>query len=86
MRYALRNQHKIAAAYSSEMLKRIVEPLNSYFKSHESMPESDCKQLGDEPYKTLIISDAGHSTNLIAFYVIGIKYDVYRLAFKEFIG
>lgn len=37
-------------------------------------------------YPVLSINDAGHSFNLIAFYVLKKQYDVYKLAFKEFIG
>jgi len=36
-------------------------------------------------YPLLIIGELRHATNMIAFYIIDIKYDVYRLAFKEFI-
>lgn len=86
MRYALRNQKKIEAAYSPEMLKRIIDSLNEYFKNKYFIPGKDIQQIGNDQFQTLIISDTGHTVNLIAFYVLSIKYDVVRLAFKEFIG
>lgn len=37
------------------------------------------------PYPLLSIYDIDQPSIMIIFYVIGKKYDVYRLAFKEFI-
>ena len=81
MRLALRNQKKIASAYSPEILERILKSLKKQFSDNKSLDVHDGK-----PYPTLIIDDCGHTCALIAFYVIQIKYDVYNLAFKEFIG
>jgi len=86
MRYSLRNQSKISAAYSPEVLKRIIDSLDEFFKNNESISSCDAMLIGDDEFKTLLIDDAGHSTNMIAFYIIDTKYDVYNLAFKEFIG
>ena len=86
MRYSLRNQSKVAAAYSPDMLKRIIDSLDAYFRNRPFIPGKDCNKIGNDQYETLIIDDIGHTTNMIAFYVIEIKYDVLKLAFKEFIG
>ena len=86
MRYALRNQHKIAKAYSNQVLKRITRSLDAYFKKQRADFGEDAKRIDGDKYDTLIINDIDHSTNLIAFYIIEQKYDVYRLAFKEFFG
>lgn len=84
MRYALRNMRKIEKAYSFDVLKRIVLSLEKHFEKEE--PLFDVNTIGTDKYKTLIIDDAVHTVNCIAFYIIDIKYDVVRLAFKEFIG
>ena len=86
MRYALRNQHKITEAYSPEILKRIIKSLDVFFSGATSLHTNIHHDGGIDKYPTLIIDDAEHTTNTIVFYIIGSKYDVYRLAFKEFIG
>lgn len=84
MRYALRNMRKIEKAYSFDVLKRIVLSIEKHFEKEN--PLSDAKVIGSDKYMTLIIDDADHSCNLIAFYVIRVRFDVVNLAFKEFIG
>jgi len=81
MRYALRNQQKIDKAYPG-MITRILDSLKKYFDEHEAIEVYDS---GDE-FPLIFVSDVGHTVNVIAFYVLEIKFDVYRLAFKEFIG
>ena len=85
MRYALRNQQKIEQAYSKEILKRIIKSLDEHFLGKEEIefvePEESWEKL-----PLIIINDAGHSCALIVFYVLSIKYDVIRLAYKEFVG
>lgn len=81
MRYALRNQNKIEAAYPGT-IGRILNSLSSHFT-----PEREIVPMeSGEEFPIIIVDDVGHSMNMISFYVIEIKYDVYRLAFKEFIG
>ena len=87
MRYSLRNKQKISDTLSPELLKRIIESLDSFFAAKTVVSDEDCMFIdGDIKFKTLIIDDKGHSSNMIAFYVITITFDVYQLAFKEFIG
>lgn len=88
MRFALRNQEKIKAHFEpngDEILNRIKESLKNAFSSYDDI-EKYIDDLENEPYPILCIEDVGHSFNMIAFYVIKKKYDVYNLAFKEFIG
>lgn len=87
MRFALRNQEKIKAYFEpngDEMLNRIKESLQIAFASGNV--EQNISNWENEPYPILCINDAGHSFNMIAFYVLKKQYDVYKLAFKEFIG
>jgi hypothetical protein len=85
MRYALRNKSKIAAAYSPDILKLIIKSLTSHFEKNEVIVLS-CPSVGTEPYPLLFVDNPEREKSTIVFYVIEIKYDVYRLAFKKFIG
>lgn len=94
MRFALRRQDKIKAAFEpngDETLTRIKESLTRYFAADRSeFPEGlrdiedDFNQLPGEPYPTIAVNDVGNDSRMIEFYVIGKQYDVYRLAFKGF--
>ncbi|MEE9571971.1 MAG: hypothetical protein V3W20_02860 [Candidatus Neomarinimicrobiota bacterium] len=81
-RFILRNQHKIKEAYGDKMLKRIMDSLKSYFDSGNI----ESHLCDSDKYKTIFIDDTGHTSNMIAFYVLRIQFDVYNLAFKEFVG
>ena len=88
MRWALRNQEKIKAYFEEDgdkILKRIKDSLDKEFSSYPDV-EQHIEVVEDEPYPILNVDDAGHSFNTIDFYVIKKQYDVYTLAFKEFIG
>ena len=80
-RYALRNREKIKNVLGEDTLNRIVKSLDMAFKKPLLIREHE-----GERYPVLTVNDAGHSVNIIDFYVIGKQYDVYKLAFKEFIG
>lgn len=82
-RFALRNQSKIESHFDKEVLDRILKSLKEYFKT--DVKESDIHKSPNDKYKTLSINDAGHTCGLIVFYILDIKYDVYRLAFSEII-
>jgi len=94
MRFALRRQEKIKAAFEpngDEILARIKESLTRYFSADRSeFPEgfrdieSDYNQLPGEPYPTIAINDVGNANRMIEFYVTGKQYDVYHVAFKGF--
>lgn len=76
MRYALRNKQKIAAAFSEELVNQIVKSLDNHFERFDIKTEKGGK------YDTLTIKEID-SDRYMVFYVIGKKYDVYRLAFKQ---
>lgn len=82
MRYALRNQKKIKEVLGEDILNRIIKSLNEGLKKDLYTME---KPL-EETHMMLTVPDADHTTNVIVFYIINRKYDVYHLAFKEFVG
>jgi len=90
-RYALRNKERIQKHFESQKsgsgrptLDRIVKSLEAYFK--QGLKEEDVGRIDEEPFDTLIIYDLGYKGGIIAFYVIWIRFDVYLLAFKEFVN
>lgn len=84
MKYVLRNQDKIAAEFGDEILQRMIDSLDMYFKIN--MVLRDVQEWEGEPYPVFITRDVGHTVNDIAFYVVKLEGYTYRLAFKEFIG
>lgn len=88
MRWSLRNKDKIKKHFEpngDEILNRLEKSLNEAFLRYKNI-DVYIDNIENEPYPVLCIDDAEHSFNMIAFYVISKKYDVYNLAFKEFIG
>lgn len=84
MRYALRNKRKIVEHFNPkgvEVLNGLIKSLDDHFKANGTIVLSD-----GEPFKTLTINNTGDQSAFIVFHVIGIRFDVYRLAFKEFIS
>lgn len=81
-RFTLRNQHKIKEAYGDDMMKRITDSLKAYF----DRGNIESHLCDNDEYKTIFIDDVGHTSNMIAFYILRIQFDVYNLAFKEFVG
>ncbi len=79
MRYALRNQDKIEKAFPG-LTKSIIASLDKAFEG-----KIEIENTG-EKYPILLINDTRHPTGMIAFYIIKTRYDVYHLAFKEFIN
>ena len=89
MRYALRNTDKIKSYFEpngEKVLKRINESLEDYFSQTDwSDIESNCDHISGESYATLSIPDISNENREIQFYILGIKFDVFRLAFKGFV-
>lgn len=85
MRYALRNQNKIKESLGSDLLHRILNSLKQSFDLYGEIIESQFEYIDGHQYPILTINDASNTSNLISFYVIGKRYNVYHLAFKEFI-
>ncbi len=83
MRYILRNEKKIEKAYDKIMLHRINASLRDHF---DKAKELDLVRCHGDDYETLIINDIDHTVNVIAFFIISKRFDVYTLEFKEFIG
>lgn len=81
MRYALRNQKKILNHFDAKSLDRIKKSLDKHFENIDTIEVHD-----SEPYQLIGIDDVGHTCGTIVFHVISINYDVYNLAFKEFIN
>jgi len=82
-RWSLRNQEKIAKAFGEKQLVRMTISLNRHFKQSAEIQST---LIPGDKYETIVIDDTGHTSNLIAFYIIRKTFDVYNLAFKEFIG
>lgn len=88
MRWALRKQDKIKAHFEpngDEMLERIKKSLADAFATYIDI-ERHIETVDGEPYPVLSVGDAGNTSNLVVFYVVRKQYDVYTLAFKEFVG
>lgn len=84
-RFALRKQKKIKKELGNDLLKRMLDSLNEAFSTYSNI-EDHIKPWEGESYSILSIGDSGHTSNMVAFYVIRKRFDVYTLAFKEFIG
>ena len=81
MRYALRNKKKIKESLGENVLKNIISSLDAEFSNNKKI-----ELEGNEKYKMIAVNDLNHTCGLIIFYVIEERFDVYKLAFKEFIN
>ena len=86
MRLVLRNQEKIKEAFGEDLLQRILKSVEQGLKLYGNDIDKEIETEEGHPYPLLTLDDADHSFNVIAFYVVKKQYDVYTLAFKEFIG
>ena len=87
MRWALRKKDKIREhfyPYGDQMLERIRQSINDAFEADDDAG-AKAETIEGEPYPLLTIPDAGNTSGCIKLYVIKRQYDVYTLAFKEFI-
>ncbi len=84
MRFALRNQDKIAARFGDDYLQdHILASLKSFFKSVTEEELSDfVEQYSDDAYARLRINDVADDDDMQEFYIIGREYDVLRLAYS----
>lgn len=87
MRYALRNQEKIAAAYSADYLQQhIIASLYKYFAdaSEEEIEEAlEYQTINGKEYQVLQINDVADIDAMIEFVIVGRQYNVFRLAFYD---
>lgn len=87
MRYALRNQDKIAAAYSRDYLQQhILQSLDSAFEitPTESIEEAlslEFQTINGKEYQVLRVNDLADDDSMLEFAVVGWQYDVLHLAF-----
>ena len=84
MRYALRNQEKIAAAYSPEYLQQhLIASLDRFFQIVDEDALADYWRIDTSEcqYPILSINDTVDVDCMLEFAVIGRQYDVLKLAF-----
>lgn len=87
MRYALRNQEKIASAYGTDYLQQhIIASLYKYFAdaSEEEIEEVlEYQTINGKEYQVLQINDVADEDAMFEFVIVGRQYDVFRLAFND---
>ena len=88
MRYSLRNQRKIIEAYGENTLTEAMEALDYVFNKCDVEKYIIEEDFGGKEYNVLValhyrglIRD--DSTVYYKFFILGKKYDVYNLAYKE---
>lgn len=86
MRFALRNRTKITDALGEEAVHRIEKSLTQHFAQPPALNPIPIKVAKEQPYPLLLVDDAEAEGHQIALYIIKKQYDVYTLAFKEFIN
>jgi len=91
MRYALRNQRKIKEKLGQKKLDIIIKSLDVWF-DNESNETIDflISENTEKPYKCFAVNNQEfknmEKVGVIVFYVITKTYDVYKLAYKEFVN
>lgn len=78
-RFALRKQEKIKKELGDDLLKRMVDSLKKAFSTYPNI-DDHIEPWEGEPYPILTIDDSGHTSNMVAFYVIRKKFNVYTLS------
>ena len=84
MRYALRNQEKIAAAYSPEYLQQhLIASLDNFFRTVDEDAISDYWRIdtSEGKYPILAINDTANEDCMLEFAIICRQYDALKLAF-----
>lgn len=84
MRYALRNQEKIAAAYSPEYLQQhLIASLDNFFRTVDEDAIMEYWRINEfhSLYPILRINDTADKDCMLEFAIIGRQYDVLKLAF-----
>ena len=79
-RYTLRNQEKIKAKLGHRALDVMLISLMSYFSKNKEV--SVCGT--EKTYQWIEVPNIAES-GTVRFYIITVTYDVYLLAFKEFV-
>lgn len=84
MRYALRNQDKIAAAYSPEYLQQhLIASLDNFFRTvdEDALAYYWRIDTSEGKYPILAVNDTADENCILEFAIIGRQYDVLKLAF-----
>lgn len=84
MRYALRNQDKIAAKFGESYLRQhLLSSLKKFFETVDEDALNDywVVNIPNERYPILRINDMADENCMLEFAIIGRQYDVLRLAF-----
>lgn len=84
MRYALRNQDKIAAAYGLDYLQQhLIDSLKKFFETVDEDALNDywVINIPNERYPILRINDMADENCMLELAIIGRVYDVLKLAF-----
>ena len=84
MRYALRNQDKIATHYGEDYLKQhLLASLDDFFRMVDEDAMNDYWVINTIEYKypILRINDLADSNAMVEFAVVGRQFDVLKLAF-----
>lgn len=83
MRFALRNQAKIEAAFGGDTLEVLMDSLRQAFEVFNDFEIEARISPATKPYPTLTIDCVSFPYGTAMFYVVGRQYDVLKLAFKE---
>lgn len=87
MRYALRNQEKIAAVYSNDYLQQhIIASLKYAFENtptevFEEALTVEYQTINGKNYQIIRVNDLADNDAMLEFAVVGRQYDVLKLAF-----
>lgn len=83
MRIALRNKSEIKNKISSEFVCVLLQSLRIFtneYKSYEDKPPTTPIKVGDTEYQSIHVSSS-KDNSVFVFIILGITYDVYRLAY-----
>jgi len=80
--FNLRNQHKIKAVLGDSKLKRIKDSIQAAIDSDKDI---ELQQIDGSDYDIIMIDDISGINLIIVFYVIKAEFNIYKIAFKEFI-
>jgi hypothetical protein len=78
----LRNQHKIKAALGDEKLEMIKGSIEVVMDSDKDL---EPQKIEGSQYDIIMIDDASGENSMIVFYIVRTDFNIYTLAFKEFI-
>jgi len=79
MRFTLRNQHKIKAAFSEAFLDELLEDLKIYFKTNSNIEQYE---VGYK-FKMIQVPRKKIRGEFHHLFIYDSKYDVLNLAYKE---